>query len=55
MSTKALARIEVKTECFCVSVSYLLGAGLVQRHSQAAGVFLIVGDELPQCGEGDLI
>lgn len=48
-----LARIEVKTVSFCGS--YLLGAGLLQRHPQAAGVLLVVGDQLSQRGEGDLI
>lgn len=35
--------------------SYLLGAWLLQQHAEAAGVFLVVGDELSQCGERDLI
>ena len=41
--------------CSCCSVSYLLGAGLLQQHPQAAGGFLVVGDELPQRGEGHLV
>lgn len=36
-------------------LSYLLGTGLLQRHSEAAGVFLVVGDELSKRGERDLI
>lgn len=36
-------------------MSYLLSAGLLQRHAQAARVLLVVGDELSQRREGDLI
>lgn len=34
---------------------HLLSTRLLQQHSQAAVVLLVVGDELAQCGEGDLI
>lgn len=36
-------------------MSYLLSAGLLQSHTQAARVLLVVGDELSQRCEGDLI
>lgn len=41
--------------CVMGSVSYLLGAGLLQQHPQAAGGFLVIGDQLSQRSEGDLI
>lgn len=34
---------------------YLLCTRLLQQHSQAAAVLLVVGDQLSQCGKGDLI
>ena len=39
----------------CVCVSYLLCAGQAQRHPQAAGVVLVVVDQLSQCAEGQLV
>lgn len=53
MSPQVLTRIEV--DSVFLSVSYLLGTGLLQWHPQAAGVFLVVGDEFAECGEGDLV
>ncbi len=38
-----------------VSGSYLLGAGLLQQHAQAAGILLVVGDQLSQRRKGHLI
>lgn len=57
MSVRVLTRIEVKTFSVLVHlvVTYLLSAGLLQQHPEAAGVLLVVGDELSQRGEGDLI
>lgn len=35
--------------------AYLLGAGLLQLHPQAAGIPLVVGHQLPQRGERHLV
>lgn len=39
----------------CVAGPHLLSTGLLQQHPQAAVVPLVVGDELAQRGEGDLL
>lgn len=48
------SRHKEKLKAF-VSESYLLGAWLLQQHAEAARVLLVVGDELSQRGERDLI